>query len=105
MPKKLINNPSSCVPELIEGLLATNSALQTVEGFNVLVRRDIADVKAAGKSAVTIAVVSEAAYKAGGTTTASASPGSAAILYFSLRLSLSLSLCVFVCLVHGTTRT
>jgi len=41
MPKKLINTPSNAVPECIEGLLATNSGLKKVEGFNVVVRSDI----------------------------------------------------------------
>ena len=47
--KKLINSPVQCVPEMIDGLLATTSALTKVAGFNVLVRSDIEEVRRQGK--------------------------------------------------------
>jgi len=49
MTKKLINEPSNCVQELIEGLLATTTGLKRVEGFNVVVRSDIKSVVEANK--------------------------------------------------------
>jgi len=50
--KKLINSPSNCVQDAIKGLLLVNPGLQTLEGQNVVVRRDIDDVKADGKVAL-----------------------------------------------------
>lgn len=50
MTKKLINNPESCVPDMVEGMLLTGS-LKKVEGFNVVVRGDIEEIR---KDRVTI---------------------------------------------------
>eukprot|EP01032_Pedospumella_encystans_P008887 gene8887-10505_t len=46
MQKKLINSPSRCVEEAIEGVLLSDSNLQRVEGLNILIRKDIAEHKA-----------------------------------------------------------
>ena len=45
MMKKLINTPHRCVEEAIEGALMSDSRLMKVEGHNILVRKDIADIK------------------------------------------------------------
>lgn len=45
MQKKLINSPSQCVEEAIQGVLLSDSNLSRVEGLNILVRKDIAVVK------------------------------------------------------------
>lgn len=45
MQKKLINSPSQCVEEAIQGVLLSDSNLLRVEGLNILVRKDIAVVK------------------------------------------------------------
>eukprot|EP00598_Pedospumella_elongata_P012347 CAMPEP_0185014646 /NCGR_PEP_ID=MMETSP1098-20130426/99424_1 /TAXON_ID=89044 /ORGANISM="Spumella elongata, Strain CCAP 955/1" /LENGTH=627 /DNA_ID=CAMNT_0027543743 /DNA_START=39 /DNA_END=1922 /DNA_ORIENTATION=- len=46
MQKKLVNSPSRCVEEAIEGVLFSDSNLQRVEGLNILIRKDIAEHKA-----------------------------------------------------------
>lgn len=39
--KKLINSPSSCVSDAIDGLLYSNPSLRRIDGQNVIVRADI----------------------------------------------------------------
>lgn len=45
MIKKLINTPHRCVEEAVEGALLADSRLMRVEGHNILVRKDIDDIK------------------------------------------------------------
>jgi dihydroxyacetone kinase len=45
LSKKLINNPSNCVNEAIEGILLTNSTVKRLGSLNVLIRSDIDEYK------------------------------------------------------------
>ena len=47
--KKLINDAHQVVDDCLQGLVAVNPGLQILEGHRVIVRRDIEEVKAAGK--------------------------------------------------------
>lgn len=43
--KFLIDNVDTCINDVVEGLLYTNSDLIRLEGLNVVLRRDINEVK------------------------------------------------------------
>lgn len=45
MIKKLINTPQTCVDDAVEGALLTDPRLRRIEGLNVLVRSDFAEIK------------------------------------------------------------
>ena len=47
--KHLINELTDCVRDSLEGLVAVNPGLQLLEGHNVILRRDIDDIKTEGK--------------------------------------------------------
>lgn len=47
--KKLLNDTSQCVQESLEGLVAVHPGLCMLDGYSVVIREDIAAVKAAGK--------------------------------------------------------
>ena len=43
--KFLIDNVDTCINDVVEGLLLANSDLFRLEGLNVVLRKDIAEVK------------------------------------------------------------
>jgi hypothetical protein len=43
--KKLMDNVDNCVNDMIEGLLYINDQLVKLNGFNVLLRKDIDEIK------------------------------------------------------------
>ena len=47
--KKLINNPSETVNDALEGFVATNPRVCLMRSHNVVIRKDVEDVKKAGK--------------------------------------------------------
>ena len=50
--KKLVNAPTSCVEDCLQGLVKVNSGLKILEGHQVIIRADIEEVKAVGKVTV-----------------------------------------------------
>ena len=50
--KKLINAVEKCVDENLEGFVALNPGLRILKGHRVVIRADIASVKAANQVAV-----------------------------------------------------
>ena len=50
--KKLVNSPSSCVEDCLEGLVLVHPGLQLIDGHNVVLRRDYAQLKTQRKVAL-----------------------------------------------------
>eukprot|EP00111_Clytia_hemisphaerica_P016103 TCONS_00047659-protein len=50
--KKLVNDPSQCVTESLQGFVMTNPDVKLLEGHNVVVRADLADFRESNKVAL-----------------------------------------------------